>query len=89
MAGNYADPASLATSLAGRITKSAKDGKVSAEITLPPSYNQLSAPDRKAMAAAIGRIAKAVANELPEDTRGVRSVKISFGNHNEYIALSD
>jgi hypothetical protein len=49
--------------------------------------HNLSAPERKEIAAAIGRIANAVAAEMPADSAGVTSVKISFGNRNEYLSL--
>jgi hypothetical protein len=86
---NAADPAGLASSIAGHVANAAREGRIMAEIQLPSYYNNLSAPERKAIASAIGRMAKAIAAELPADTAGVRSLKISFGNRNEYVSLRD
>ncbi len=88
-AGNYIDPATLASSLAGHIARSAFDGRITAEFKMPKEYDQLSAKERKAMAAAIGKMAKAVYAELPAEARSVRSIKVSFGNKDEYLPLTD
>jgi len=86
---NAADPAALASSIAGHVANAAREGRIMAEIQLPAYYHNLSAPERKAIAAAIGRMAKAIASELPANTESVRSLKISFGNRNEYVSLRD
>lgn len=85
---NSADPAALASSIAGHIANAARDGRSTAEIKLPPYYDNLPAPERKRIAAAIANIAQAVAARLPEDMQGVRSLKITFGNRSEYVPLS-
>jgi hypothetical protein len=85
--GHSADPAALANSLAGRITNAAREGRTMAKIELPEYYHNLSKDQRAAIAAAIGRIAKSVAAELPAETQDVRSLQISFGKDNEYVSL--
>ena len=82
---NSADPAALASSLAGHLANAAREGRSTAEIRLPAYYHNLSAPERREIAAAMGRMAKAVAAELGGEARGVTGINIVFGNRSEYI----
>ncbi len=84
----FADPSEIASSLAGRITKAARDGKVTAELPLAPGYSRATPAERNSISEAIGRIGVAVAAELPQETHGVR-LHILFGEpkNGKYVSL--
>lgn len=86
---DFADPATIASSLAGRITKAARDGQMSVAINLGPGYTKATPAERKSIAEAVGRIGVAVAAELPPETHGVRSLRVLFGESKsvEYVSL--
>ncbi len=86
---NGIDPEVLAGDLAMKVAQAVKDGKGSIELQLPKEYQKLDADQRKAIAAEIAKVAKAVAAEVP-GASDVRSIKMSFGaKQNEYAALRD
>ncbi|HEY0098792.1 MAG TPA: DUF4157 domain-containing protein [Pyrinomonadaceae bacterium] len=86
---DFADPATIASSLAGRITKAARDGQMTVAINLGPGYSKATPAERKSIGEAIGRIGVAVAGELPQETHGVRSLRVLFGESKsvEYVSL--
>ncbi|HEV2860039.1 MAG TPA: DUF4157 domain-containing protein [Pyrinomonadaceae bacterium] len=86
---DFADPATIASSLAGRITKAARDGRLTAELDLGSNYSKATAAERKSIAEAVGRIGVAVAAQLPQETHEVRSLRVHFGDAKgvEYVSL--
>ncbi|MBL8951790.1 MAG: hypothetical protein JNK82_13490 [Myxococcaceae bacterium] len=88
-AGNEIEPGALAGELASRVADAVKAGTTSIELSLPEDYQKLGAAERKQIAAAVAKIARAAAGEVPGGG-DIASIKVNFGGKtNEYVSLRE
>lgn len=84
----FADPAAIANSLAGRITNAARTGQTIAVIDLGLSYLKASPQEQKSIGEAVGRIGAAVAAQLPPETQAVKILHVLFGSPKRGVYVS-
>jgi hypothetical protein len=85
---DFAGPAAVAQSLAGRITNAARTGQTIVVIDLGQSYLKASPQEQKSIGEAVGRIGVAVAAQLPPETQVVRVLHVLFGGPKRGVYVS-